>query len=130
MNTTDPMDYCEYAAVEILGGALRGYGEYSANAYKWPNDSGERGVGWEFVASWRPDTNRNQLWLVLEKLDQDLITDAANALYPTLPGNYLWLARLGSLGAFFHVCMEHPALALKALCDSHKSMTLAPEEAK
>jgi hypothetical protein len=95
------VNYNKYAAVEILGGSLRGYGEFSAQAYKWPNDSGERGLGWEFVSSWKPDTDRNQLWLVLEKF---MLSDS----------------EFEDTRDWWYDCMKDPALALKAICESHR----------
>jgi hypothetical protein len=113
MNTTtvDPMDYCEYAALEILGWHTRtvcgdGYDDYPVDLY---TDGSEDDPGVPDY-KWHPDTDRNQLLLVLEKF--------------MLSG-----AEFEDTRDWWYDCMKDPAFALACVCERHKSMTLAPEEA-
>ena len=114
----------EYAATRILGllrqmdvGRFEGVLQ-SIEVYRAENDT-------QRVIDWHPDTDRNQLWLVLEKFREwfDLL--------PSEP-----LGQLGGrsrvLTAFEQVlgersfyllherCMSNPALALEAICKAHR----------
>jgi len=105
----------EYSAIEILGWKLESL----------PEPFGDDGdLMWDYVSpdysrecsvqSWRPDQDRDQLWLVLDKLVQDGATDAANWLWQRSDFTS-WGAQNG-----FYNCMAHPARALIAICGAHK----------
>ena len=88
------MNYNNYAAITICGLA-------SADGFQ-------------------PDTDRNQLWLVLEKWLEiskyDCVLSASKTVLSTGNDNGDDFARI----EFWRCCVESPALALEAICKAHQ----------
>lgn len=112
------MDYNEYAAIEIMGWRKEDGG------FVWYTPDGDAKIDdWLMTDdSWHPDTDRNQLWLVIEKIGEKpdrIIQRAGQALRESRkvsPGRRS-MQRL----ALFKACMTDPKLALKAICEAHKA---------
>ena len=93
----------EYAATKIMGWELRGGLWYEPDGSDF-----ER----EFRCDqddWHPDTDRDQLWLVLEKCD------VPTSLIYRMNGH----EGQGESGSWWYRCMKDPARALKVICESH-----------
>ena len=107
-----------YSAEEILGWdtMMSGYGSYRDDGYY---DALDEHIHIDDRRDWKPDEDRNQLWLVMQRVPE--IDEVLECL--TSEGSIV-----GSFGTyseddmrhFYKFAWEHPEEALKAICEAHK----------